>query len=80
MWIKLIKSNKIVILHNPNIKVNVDKLEIIITSNNNESYCVTSFDNESELMEIVRMISQAIERNIKGYVKKKDGTNVLEIF
>ena len=31
-------------------------------------------------MEIVRMISQAIERNIKGYVKKKDGTNVLEIF
>lgn len=31
-------------------------------------------------MEIVRMISQAIENNTKGYVKKKDGTNVLEIF
>lgn len=79
MWIKLIKSDKIVILHNPNIKVNIDKLEIVLTSNN-ESYCVTSFDDESELMEIVRMISQAIENNTKGYVKKKDGTNVLEIF
>lgn len=79
MWIKLIKSNKIVILHNPNIKVNIDKLEIVLTSNN-ESYCITLFDDESELMEIVRMISQAIENNTKGYVKKKDGTNVLEIF
>ena len=79
MWIKLIKSNKIVILHNPNIKVNIDKLEIVLTSNN-ESYYITSFDDESELMEIVRMISQAIENNTKGYVKKKDGTNVLEIF
>lgn len=79
MWIKLIKSNKIVILHNPNIKVNIDKLEIVLTSNN-ESYCIISFDDESELMEIVRMISQAIENNTKGYVKKKDGTNVLEIF
>lgn len=70
MWIKLIKSNKIVILHNPNIKVNIDKLEIVLTS----------FDDESELMEIVKMISQAIENNTKGYVKKEDGTNVLEIF
>lgn len=79
MWIKLIKSNKIVILHNPNIKVNIDELEIVLTSNN-ESYYITSFDDESELMEIVRMISQAIENNTKGYVKNKDGTNVLEIF
>lgn len=78
MYIKLTKPDRIVLLPDPVIKIDLEKLEIILESGNTK-IAITEFVNLHQLEYVIKTMSDAIERHIKGYVRREDGLILIEI-